>query len=154
MVFLYDNEKISEKEIQTLYENHPYLIEKKFLNQKIISQFPLPSGFADIVMLLKDETVIIELKVDPLEVNHLLQLNGYLEDIKKELKDDHRIRGILIGKEPKKDLNNILMCLSFEIKIMILEKELCTKIKICENCRLANDINSISCIYCFNKSFF
>lgn len=154
MFFLDEENSVTEKEIQTLYQTHPYLIEKQFLNQKIIAQYRLPTGFADLVIFLKKEIVVIELKIEPLEIKHLLQLNGYLEDIGQEFGDNKKIRGILIGKECKSDLNKALKTIQFEIKILILEKDICTKIKICENCRLANDIKNLECFNCSNNSFF
>jgi len=152
--FLDDENSISEKEIQILYQTHPYLIEKQFLNQKTKPQYRLPSGFADLIVFLKNEIVVIELKIEPLEINHLLQLNGYLEDIRQEFGDIKKIRGILIGKECKSDLNNALKTIQFKIKILILEKDICTKIKICDNCRLANEIKNSECFNCYKSSFF
>ncbi len=153
MAFLYDEDPTSEKEIQILYQTHPYLIEKKFLNQKTIPQYTFPSGFADILVFLENEIVVIELKVDPLENSHLLQLIGYLEDAKREF-EKIKLRGILIGKAPKNDLNKTLKYLPFRVKIMILKRDISTKIKICDNCRLANDIKNSKCIFCSNNSFF
>ena len=152
MAFLYDEDPISEKEIQILYQNHPYLIENNFLNQKTVPQYTFPSGFADIVVFLENEIVVIELKVDPLENSHLLQLNGYLEDAKREFKNV-KLRGILIGKAPKKDLFKSLRILPFKIKMMILKRDISTNIKICDNCRLANDINNSKCRFCSNNIF-
>ena len=152
MAFLYDEDPISEKEIQILYQTHPYLIEKEFLNQKTVPQFTFPSGFADIVVFLENEIVVIELKVDPLENSHLLQLNGYLEDAKREFKNV-KLRGILIGKVPKIDLFKSLRILPFKIKMMILKRDIPTKIKICDNCRLANDYYDSKCRFCSNKIF-
>lgn len=153
MFFLDEESKLSEKEIQILYQTHPYLIERKFLNQKIVPQYTLPSGFADIVVFLENEIVIIELKVESLAFSHLLQLYGYLEDIKNKIKNKKKIRGILIGKKPKRDLNNAICNLNYEIKIKLLERDVCTKVKICEKCRLANDFKNSRCLYCSNNSF-
>jgi len=152
LAFLYDDDPISEKEIQMLYQTYPYLIEKKFLNQKTIPQYTFPSGFADIVVFLEEQIVIIELKVDPLENSHLLQLSGYLEDAKREYKN-MELRGILIGKEPKIDLFKSLRILPFKIKMLILKRDVPIKIKICDNCRLANDTNDLKCIFCSNNIF-
>lgn len=154
MFFLDEENSVTEKEIQTLYQTHPYLIEKQFLNQKTKPQYRLPSGFADLIVFLKNEIVVIELKIEPLEISHLLQLNGYLEDIGQEFGDNKKIRGILIGKECKSDLNNALRTIQYEIKLLILEKDVCTKIKICNNCRLANDIKNSVCFNCNKYSFF
>lgn len=152
MAFFNDEDIISEKEIQILYQTHPYLIEKKFLNQKTVPQYTFPSGFADIMVFLENEIVVIELKVDPLENSHLLQLSGYLEDAKREFKNV-KLRGILIGKAPKNDLNKTLNILPFRVKMMILKRDIPTKIKICDNCRLANDINNSKCRFCSNNIF-
>ncbi len=153
MFFIEKEPKITEKEIQNLYQTHPYLIEKKFLNQEVVPQYSLPSGFADIVVFLENEIVVIELKVEILENRHLLQLYGYLEDMEKKFKNIKRIRGILIGKEPDKELYLMIKNFSFEIKILVLNKEIITKVKICNSCRLANDLKNDYCIYCCNKSF-
>jgi len=152
LAFFNDEDIISEKEIQILYQTHPYLIEKKFLNQKTVPQYTFPSGFADIMVFLENEIVVIELKVDPLENSHLLQLSGYLEDAKREFKNV-KLRGILIGKAPKNDLNKTLNILPFRVKMMILKRDIPTKIKICDNCRLANDINNSKCRFCSNNIF-
>jgi len=152
LAFLHDEDPISEKEIQILYQTYPYLIEKKFLNQKTIPQYTFPSGFADIVVFLENEVVVIELKIDHLENSHLLQLSGYLEDAKREFKN-LKLRGILIGKAPKIDLFKSLRFLPFNIKMMILKRDIPIKIKICDNCRLANDKNDSKCSFCYNSVF-
>ncbi len=153
MFFHEEENKITEKEIQILYQTHPYLIEKVFLSQHVIPQYSLPSGFADIVIILENEVVIIELKVEHLKYAHLLQLNGYLEDMKNEIKNEKDLRGILIGKSPKDDLNNAISNLKFEIKYLILNRDVCINIKICNKCRLANNINNSDCEYCLDSSF-
>ncbi|MHA1658410.1 MAG: endonuclease NucS domain-containing protein [Promethearchaeota archaeon] len=153
MFFLDEDETLTEKKIQFLYQTHPYLIEKQFLNQKTIPQYPLPSGFADIVVFLEKEIIVIELKIDPLKVKHLLQLNEYLEDFKKEIDNNIKIRGILIGKKPKTDFKKSIKNLKFEVKIIVLNKEIPTKVKICKNCRLVNNTMNSNCEYCHNDEF-
>ncbi|MFX1479365.1 MAG: endonuclease NucS domain-containing protein [Promethearchaeota archaeon] len=152
-MFRFDEESLSEKKIQNLYQIHPYLIEKEFLNQKTIPQYCLPSGFADIVIFIEKEIVVIELKVETLDSTHLLQLNGYLEDMQSLFKDAKKIRGILIGRNPIKDLWSLKENFSFEIKILVLDSNIPTKVKICNYCRLANDIKNNSCVYCNGDSF-
>ena len=154
MFFLDKEPKITEKEIQILYQTHPYLIEKVFLNQKVVPQYFLPSGYADIVIFLENEIVIIELKVEPLESSHLLQLKGYLEDIKNQFKAIKTFRGILIGRDSNKDLYSMTKSIPFDIKILILDKDIPTNIKICDSCRLANKVNNENCNFCNNNSFF
>jgi len=153
MFFFDEGPKLSEKEIQILYQTHPYLIESKFLNQKIIPQYSLPSGFADIVVFLENEIVVTELKIENLNYNHLLQLKDYLEDVQLKFKDIKVIRGILIGKTPDKDLDSVIENISFNIKIMILNRDIPINIKICNNCRLANDLMNKKCVYCNSNSF-
>lgn len=153
MFFFNEDPKLSEKEIQILYQTHPYLIESKFLNQKIIPQYSLPSGFADIVVFLENEIVVTELKIENLNYNHLLQLKDYLEDVQSKFKDTKIVRGILIGKTPDKDLDSVIENISFNIKIMILNRDIPIDIKICNICRLANDLKNEKCVYCNNNSF-
>ncbi len=151
-MFLIDKENFpTEKQIQALFQTHPYLIESKFLNQKVIPQYHLISGFADIIVFMEKEIVVIELKVDPLNQNHLLQLKGYIDDIKQEFRNVKHFRGILIGKQPDDDLNLLIDDFSFEIRLMILHKDIPTKAKICNSCRLANDIKNQNCIFCNSK---
>jgi len=153
-MFFFDEEpKISEKEIQILYQTHPYLIERGFLNQKIVPQYSLPSGFADIVVFLENEIVIIELKVGILENEHLLQLYGYLEDVMQKFKNIEKIRGILIGQKPVKDLYMMVDNFSFGIKILVLNTDITTKVKICNKCRLANDLKNMNCVFCHSDIF-
>lgn len=80
-------------------------------------------------------------------------MKGYIEDMNDIYKDTKKYRGILIGKPPKDDFNIISKREDFEFKIMILNEDISTKIKICDNCRLANDINNIKCIFCSRNSF-
>ncbi|MHA1694485.1 MAG: endonuclease NucS domain-containing protein [Promethearchaeota archaeon] len=153
MFFFDEEERVSESEIQILYQNHPYLIEEQFFQQKVIPQYPLPSGFADLVVFLDDEIVVIELKVVPLDETHILQLNGYMEDINKKFKDIKKIRGILVGYPPAHELENAIIALKFEIKVMILERDLPIEIKICSQCRRLVDYKLDSCPYCLSFEF-
>lgn len=141
------NHKIPESELQSLLEIHPYLIEPAFLNVSIESQKCLESGRADIVVYLNHEIVVVELKVIPLVNRDVLQLNGYLEDIQKQT-IDKSVRGILVGKKPKNDLSKLLEVLDFPIQVKILTEDIPIEIKICKNCRCANEIKNVSCIYC------
>ncbi len=141
------HQKMPESELQSLLEIHPYLIEPQFLNASIEPQKCLESGRADIVVYLKHEIVVVELKVTPLIDSDVLQLNGYLEDIQKQM-FDKSVRGILIGKEPKNDIYKLLKILPFPIKVKMLRKDIPIEIKICKNCRCANDIKKLSCVYC------
>jgi len=56
-------------------------LEIKIKEKKVIPQYPLPSGFADIVVFLENEISIIELKIEELSDSHVLQLEGYLKEI-------------------------------------------------------------------------
>ncbi len=154
MKFFFEDEgNLTEKQIQILYQTHPYLVEKEFLKQKVVPQYPLPSGFADIVVFKQTEIVIVELKVDPLKTTHILQLNGYLEDMERETNSSFNFRGIIIGKESKEDLNKTIRNLKYKIKILILTRDIPIKIKICDKCRLANDIKNEKCFNCLNNKF-
>jgi len=144
--------KMPESELQSLLEIHPYLIEPEFLNVSIESQKYLESGRADIVVYLTHEIVVVELKVTPLINRDVLQLNGYLEDIQKQT-IDKTVRGILIGEEPKNEISKLLEILHFPIQVKMLKKDIPIEIKICKNCRCANDIKNVYCIYCNTVSW-
>ena len=153
-MFLIDKENTpTEKQIQTLFQTHPYLIENDFLNKKVIPQYHLTSGFADIVVFMDNEIVVIELKVDTLNQNHLLQLKGYIDDIKQKFRNVKKFRGILVGKQPDDDLHSLIKSFSFEIRIMILNQDIPTKAKICNSCRFANELKNATCSFCDNNSF-
>jgi len=154
MDFFYEeDDKISENEIQTLYELHPYLINERFLNQEVISQYRVPSGFIDIMIKLPGELVIIELKVEKLNSSHVLQLNGYLEDIQKDKPNIKNISGILIGYQPKKKIDSLLKSLKFSINIKILIQDVPIKIKTCTKCRLTCSISKNNCPFCTSTDF-
>ena len=137
-----------ESEIQQLYESYSYLIEEKFLNRQIFSQYQVSSGFIDIIIFLEDEIVVVELKKDRLEEKHILQIASYLRDIKNVFKDTSIIRGILIGKKPKSGIEKIIQQQVFQIKILVLNRDIPTRIEICDNCRMANNPSKKRCWYC------
>jgi len=124
------------------------------LNKSVTPQYPLPSGYADIVIILEDEIVVIELKVEPLQFTHYLQLKGYIEDLYNIFKDTKKYLGILIGKQPKDNFDTISKREEFDFKVLILNEDICTRIKICDDCRLANDISNIKCFNCSHDVFF
>jgi RecB family endonuclease NucS len=144
--------KMLEKEIQSLLETHPYLIEPRFLNKPVESQKALKSGFADLVIYSENETVIIELKVVPLDNKAVLQLNGYLEDMREQISNG-LLRGILIGENQKDNIYNLIKILDFKMDIKILGQDIPTSIKICEKCRFANDMRVSACNFCHSISF-
>jgi hypothetical protein len=148
VVFSARNASLSEKEIQVLYQNHPYLIEKRFFGQKVIAQYHLPSGFADIVVFLDKEIVVVELKVVPLALTHLLQLNEYMEDFSKKTEKNGSINGILVGYPPKSDLTFSISHLSYPVNVLILEQDVPTDVKICGECRKAVNRTSPKCTWC------
>ncbi len=136
-----------EKDLQSLLEIHPYLIERQFLGKLIESQKLLNSGKADMVVHLDDEIVVVELKINALTERDVLQLNGYLQDVQKQM--IHKlVRGILIGDKPKNDIDKLVNLLCLPIEVKILKQDISIAIKICKDCRLANDIQNCSCVYC------
>ncbi|MFW9820856.1 MAG: hypothetical protein ACFFE5_14710 [Candidatus Thorarchaeota archaeon] len=153
MHLLDNNNNLSESEIQFLYQTHPYLIDRRFLDKIAIPQYPLPSGFADLVILLEDEIVVIELKVEPLQFTHYLQLREYIGDIKQIYKKKKKYQGILIGYQPIDNFDTIYRSKDFDFKVLMLEEDICTRIKICDNCRLANDRKNKKCFNCSSDKF-
>ncbi len=144
---IFEDDHLSERDIQLLYETHPYLIDPKFLNAKIHPQYPLPSGFADIVIFQAHALTVIELKIDPLLPKHVLQLNEYMQDLHK-LFPSKAISGILIGQPPKNSLTPLLSNLNFPVQIKILKDDVPIAIKTCKNCRLANPSTNKTCNFC------
>ena len=143
---------ILESDIQFLYETHPYLIDPRFINAKVIPQYPLPTGFADIVVFIGEEIVVIELKIDPIIPKYILQLNGYLEDFKKKF-PSHLISGIIIGKSPKTKVNGLISSLKFKVQIKILKEDIPVHVKICKDCRLASSDENETCEHCSCKEW-
>lgn len=106
------------------------------------------------MIILDDEIIVIELKVEPLQFTHYLQLKGYIEDLNLIYKNMKKFSGILIGKQPNDDFNMISKRENFDFKLLILNEDICTRIKICDNCRLANDIINKKCFNCSQNVFF
>jgi len=70
------NFSLLEREIQQLYQTHPYFIDGKFVGAQITPQSPQPSGFADLAIFQPDEITIVELKIDQLIPQYVLQLGS------------------------------------------------------------------------------
>ncbi|MCP3927076.1 MAG: DUF91 domain-containing protein [Desulfobacterales bacterium] len=150
---LYDSsflKKISERELQHLLEIHPYLIKPKFIAATYEPQKRLKSGLADLVFYLKNEIIIVELKIVPLDNSCVLQLNGYLNDI-KELFPERKISGIIVGEKPKENVLTLAGNLDFPIEVKIINDDIPIFIKICDKCRKANDKTNRSCVFCNSK---
>lgn len=141
------DDEILEYDIQLLYQQYPYLIDRRFLNVSVTPQYPLPSGFADLVVFLDQEVIAIELKIDPLLPKYALQLYDYLQDLHLKF-PNHQISGILLGKAPKTDITPLLSSLSFPIQVKILVKDVPIHVRICKSCRLAIPSKSESCTFC------
>lgn len=148
----FENHDILERDIQQLYEKYPYLIDRRFFSAKINSQYPLPSGFADIVIFLNAEIIAVELKIDSLIPKYVLQLNGYMEDLREKFPSS-TISGILIGKSPITNMLSLLKSLQFSVQIKILEQDLPIMVKICKKCRLANSVHTNKCEFCSCESW-
>lgn len=138
---------LQESDIQHLYYQFPYLIEKEYINYQKEQFVKIKSGIIDILVTNKDEIVVIELKKVQLEDTHLLQLYQYMREI-AELNENKKVRGVLIGKKEKNELGPLLQTLEFKIKIKILEEDIPINIKICKNCRIANSIDNKYCFSC------
>ena len=143
---------LKESDIQHLYYQFAYLIEKKFINYEKEQFVKIKSGIIDILVKNESEIVVIELKKEPLVDSHVLQLYQYLQEM-RELNKDKRISGILIGKKEKNDLNSLLKTFDFEVKVKILETDIPINIKICNNCRCANPIHIDFCFNCKGKNW-
>ncbi len=142
--------KISESELQHLLEIHPCLINPKFIAATYEPQKRLKSGLADLVFYLENEIIIVELKIVPLDNSAVLQLNGYLNDI-KELFPERKVSGIIVGEKPKENVLTLIESLDFPINIKIIKDDIPILIKLCDKCRRANDKANRSCIFCNSK---
>lgn len=138
---------LQESDIQHLYYQFPYLIEKEYINYQKEQFVKIKSGIIDILVTNKDEIVVIELKKVQLEDTHLLQLYQYMREIAEQNKNKN-VTGILIGKKEKKELDSLLKTLEFKIKIKILEEDIPINVKICKSCRIANSIDKLFCFNC------
>ncbi len=145
----YNHSKIAESEIQALYERFPYLIEPKFVKYQVFPQKNFLSGYADIFLILNDDVVIVELKVDPLDPTHLLQLRGYLEDYERDNPAKPKPKGILIGFPSKSDdLSQMLGIIDFFVEIKHLYQDVPVEIEYCKKCRMAKPQNTAECYFC------
>lgn len=147
MYFNTDFQGVKEKDLQTLFYRHPYLIDPSFENYIPRQFYKLPSGFLDLIIFQEQFIVAIELKIEFLSKSHVLQLAEYVNDLKK-LFPSKQVRPFLIGRTPKEDLNNLITTFPFSIQIKILNQDVPIKIKFCANCRLANSIKNSRCWKC------
>ncbi|MHA1381484.1 MAG: endonuclease NucS domain-containing protein [Candidatus Helarchaeota archaeon] len=145
--FFEENDKIGENDIQFLYQTHPYLIDPRFSRENIQYQYPLPSGFADIVAFLETTIIVVELKINKIIPQDILQLNGYMEDLQKKF-PKKEISGMIIGKKPTRSKEFLVNSLNFHVDFKILGVDIPIKIKICKNCRKANHNKNVKCVFC------
>ena len=122
MAKLYDTGKFSmyltEKEMQDIISKNLSLIEEGLTLLK--REKELEGGKADIVCRDKQgNIVVIELKKHNITIQDVLQLNRYIEGLRRTNK---KIRGIIVGTGLNKDAYEILIRLGLEYKIINLKE--------------------------------
>jgi hypothetical protein len=115
-----------EKKLQKLLCNHPYLIDQELLNCKGSMERWTGSGRLDIDFQTDDGWIVVECKVTPLSDADLLQLRGYLDDLRLSAKVVYK--AYLIGKQPGHELSEELLTHPPEIGILVLGRDLPTSL--------------------------
>ena len=138
-----------EKDIEDILETHPYLIESNLSKEthSVFRQKVINSGKRIDLLLIENiskKIYIIELKIGKLKKEDLEQIKSYYNEIR--LNYNEKVFGYLIGKEDEEELLNTESYKWLSIKY--LNKEIPTKIWLCDNCRKATDINLSVCKYC------
>jgi RecB family endonuclease NucS len=139
---------MKEREIADILYNFPHLIDPQFLNEFPKREYLFPNtSRADLVFFGSSEIIVVELKKDVLKQSAVLQLWEYLASMKQKF-PNKKIRGILIGESLDSEATRLLQTSTFPIEVKLLGRDIPTAIKICQNCRRANEIREKTCKFC------
>ncbi|KAB2929964.1 MAG: hypothetical protein F9K24_18195 [Leptonema illini] len=94
--------RTQEQSIEDILEAHPYLIDQRFPGARVLRQPVIAGHRPDLMIEYRKRWSIVELKRDPLNEQHILQIKKYL-DIGQS---DYRLARThyLITKKPRKEL--------------------------------------------------
>lgn len=142
-----------EYDIHAIIKNYPYILGDEFedlsLKHERIYQ---DCTRADFVFADDDHSIVIEVKKGRIDAEMLLQALHYLDNEMKE-NPEKLLKGILIGRYVSNALINEIKKSRFEFEIKLLDVDIPTKVKICDNCRKVNALSNLVCKYCESRKF-
>jgi len=104
---------VSEEQMKDALLSRPEMLEPRF--KPIDYERKVEPGFVDIYGVDKDrKLVVVEIKRNPIGRDAVLQLNRYLEAIRKET--GQFVRGIVVGPSLRKGAHILLTTLNLEFK--------------------------------------
>ena len=111
---------VTEEQMRKAIQIEPTLVEEGFLPRSFEEDFG-ESGFTDILGEdSRGNTVVIEIKRNPVGRDAVLQLNRYVEAIRRQI--DREIRGIVVAPKLRRNAQKLLAALNLEFKPLSLEK--------------------------------
>jgi hypothetical protein len=147
---------MNESDIEDILETHPYLIDKKFLtNPKYTlkrQETQSKQARTDLVFTFEHEKeiILVELKKTVLKLSDYKQILRYYQSIKAKYYYPWKIYGYLIGYPNPKELDYDMRSFKW-LNLLYLEKDIPTKIWICQKCRRANSSTVYECKYCCKR---
>ena len=140
-----------ESDIEDILEAYPDLVDEKFIRKdyNIERQCPLGKNRIDLLISNTEEWNIIEIKKTPLVYKDYLQIQRY----RSYLRNQHKnltVWGYLIGYSNKSAVK--IDRRSFRwLKVLYLDADLPSQIRICRSCRKPIPKFSYECEYCFSR---
>ena len=111
---------------------------------------------ADFIFSDNCASKVVEVKIGPLDIYAIEQVEHYLEK-ERDLNSDIELSGILIGGKSLDEINfqNRIEHSNFIFRIMILGDDFPKEIKLCgkRKCKKANALSVSKCSYCGSKKF-
>jgi len=149
------NRSSKEKSFEEILKNHPYLVDESLIGGKVKEQYHivLKNGFnryIDLIYFKEDDITIIELKRDIIRKKDISQLSEYVNHVKL-LFPEKQIKGILVGQEIDKEILKIMDLRGFIYKQLFTDIPI--HIKICLDCRKANNTMRSKCKWCGSEKF-
>ena len=149
--------RINEYDIHTIILTHPYLLGHEFENLSLKHEkLYVDRTRADFIFSDNYTSIVVEVKIGPLDIYAIEQAEHYLEK-ERDLNTDVELSGILIGSKPLDEINfqDRIEHSKFIFRIMILGDDFPKEIKLCgkSKCKKANPLSVSKCNYCGSKKF-
>lgn len=140
-----------ESDIEDILEAYPDLVDEKFIRKdyNIERQCPLGKNRIDLLISNTEEWNIIEIKKTPLADKDYIQIHRY-RSYARNLHKNLTVWGYLIGYSSKSPIK--IDRRSFRwLKVLYLDIDLPSQIRICQSCRKPIPKFSYECKYCFSR---
>jgi hypothetical protein len=143
----------SEYDIHALIRNYPYLLGDEFANLKMKHEKIYEDRTrADFIFTSDTLSIVVEVKKGPIDIEMLNQALHYLRNEQIE-SSGKTLKCVLVGSRVHQEVENKVSRIGFSFEIKLLNIDVPTKIKICDNCRRANPLTAVTCRYCKSRKF-